>query len=357
MRVRLVRSNELLFRDVGDRKTQVVIYSGHSHVGGNVTASLRQSADSEGPKVMAFAVCNGAQTLFKVVNRHPETDFLTTRDISYFSHGLVLALGLLDGIAARHTYRQIRDGLRFAAFERPDNITIPEEQVYAAHLDLNGNGQPDVVGGVVERYFNVHDDHAADGKTDLRARAVDADPDAIDGHKVMDAVQFARTIAHTHQNYQGHFHASPIRGFDLHAWRSGGWYAGSVEDPAVRVVEERGADGKARQVVQVNRCYKHQSAYAIGALVCWEMVRRYTEMTGRAFDADAKAQAIILAGEMVYELYGTREEARAIFTALGERAGIRGLSADFVLDAVEAEEHGMGSATQLAKLRKQYAIA
>ncbi len=356
VRVRLVKSNREILRDLDRPEIDAIVYTGHAHLGGNVSEAVRLGPEQLGKKLLVFTVCRGAQTLHQVANRCPHSAVITTRDPSYFTNMMGVVLGTLQGVAARQTYAEMREAWQFDYRGEPkDNFILPGEERYARYTDFNRDGVADLTPFGVQRFFNVIDDHADGGKTDLRPRAVEAHADEIDAAKVIDAVHFARTIIDAHHEYNRTYGESPLARVSPASLIAGGWYDGALADPPVAVVEQRDAGGAAHLVVRVNKHYKDQSPFALGALVQLELVRHFA---GDSAGTPAnRGLSLLLAGEFLQQMYAPREEAQAVIAALGERLEVRGATWDALAAVFATDHHGFGSLDHVRQLSRALNLA
>ena len=71
-----------MFDRMGDAKTNVILYTGHSNLGGNISEELRKGNDEKGSKLVLMAMCRGKQNMFEVANKYPNAQFITTNSPS-----------------------------------------------------------------------------------------------------------------------------------------------------------------------------------------------------------------------------------------------------------------------------------
>jgi hypothetical protein len=63
LHVEIRKGDDDIFRDMGDPKVNVVVFSGHSDVGGVTELSLRTAPEQRGEKLVIGLQCRGVQTL------------------------------------------------------------------------------------------------------------------------------------------------------------------------------------------------------------------------------------------------------------------------------------------------------
>ncbi len=348
--IKLYKTHDEILRDMDDPKVHAVFYTGHSNLGGNVSEAIKSGPEANGTKFVQLQLCRGQQNIFEVANKYPNAHLSTSRDPHYFHNVMTVATNTLLGFAAREDYAAIdrRSDIESNNFIRPHE----ETRYQYVDQDRDGKMELDPTGG--DRFFDVVKREPDTSVADLRPRAETRPARDIDGEKVVDGVNFARTLI-TYHNDHGIPRGSPLAGIEGDRFVAAGWFDAGPNDPPVRISEERGADGKPVYKVSVNKSLSGQGTYALGALVQYEIFRHFAEKDGR-FTPKEKARALIATGEYLSYMYCTNAEAEAIMRAVGERAGVRNLRFSTVFQAIEADDHGYITDGQVRALMERVQI-
>jgi hypothetical protein len=329
-----------------------VIYSGHSNLGGNVSEAIKRGPEGNGDKLLSFQVCRGQQNLFEVMNKYPNAHLSTSHDPSYFANMMDISIGTLKGVARRDTYGGINEGTRMS-LRREDitNYIRPNEMRRFNFTDGDQDGQPEIGRDIRDRFFDVLVSEPASTRTDLEPRNETRPAMDIDGTAVMNGAMFARTLVTYHNKYGAG--DSPLAGIKGDRIEANGYFEGS--DEAVRIEETTGEDGKPVINVSVNKDYANQSAFAIGALIQFEMTRHFAEKDG-SFSPEDKARGLLMTGQYLAYMYTSHSEARGIMRSIGERAGLPNLGFQTVMDAIDADDHGYVTDGQVNALLNEVSI-
>ncbi|MFC1706689.1 hypothetical protein ACFL59_07695 [Planctomycetota bacterium] len=343
-RARLIKTHDEFTRDLDDPNVHAVFYTGHSNLGGNVSEAVKHGPDMNGDKLLYFKVCRGVQNLYEVANKYPNAHILTTRDKTPSSTRVDGVIGVLSGVARRDSYEGIRSGTGLGrGYER--NLVIPDELQRFEYTDMDFDGEPELGLDARDRFFDVLTREPDLVKTDLSPRTELRAASEIDATAVMNGINFARTLVSYHTKHGAS--NSPFRGVKGDRIEADGFFEGS--DDAIRVTETTGRDGKPVYNVAVNKAFADQSAYAIGALVQFELTRHFAEKDG-SFSKEEKARAILMTGEYLSYMYASNRESNAITRAIGKRAGIDNLRFNTVYEAIEADDSGYATDGQVDAL-------
>lgn len=352
-RATVVKSHDEFVRDIDDPNMHAIFYTGHSNLGGNVSEAIRRGPEENGQKMLSFLICRGQQNIFEVANKYPNAQLTTTLDPHYFANMDDAVEGRIRGVARRDTYDNMDAKTTFSGrWEKIDHFITPSEAERYRYTDLDFDGQPELGLDGTDRFYDVISRVPSEDRTDLVPRAEARAASDIDGTAVMHGVNFARTLI-TYHLEKGGIANSPLKGRmkDGDRFEAAGWFEGSGE--AVRIEQTRGEDGKPVYNVSVNKAYADQSAYAIGALVQYEILRQYGSKDG-TFSKEDNARALVMAGEYLAYMYVSRREANAIVRSIGKRAGADNLTFDMLRAAIDVDDHGYTTDKQVAALLENF---
>ncbi|GIW71980.1 MAG: hypothetical protein KatS3mg102_1522 [Planctomycetota bacterium] len=353
-RIRLIKSHQEFVRDMDDPNVHAIFYSGHSNLGGNVSEAVRRGPAENGKKLLHFGLCRGQQNIYEVVNKYPNAQLSTSHDPSYFANMMPLVKGVLQGVADRGSYDEINRQTHMAyRFEDVTNYIRPNELRRYEYVDHDLDGQPELGLDARDRFYDVLTRTPSRERTDLVPRPEPRAAIDVPGEALMNGVNFTRTLI-TYHVEKSHGRRTALHEVVGDRIEAAGWFEGPP-DEAVRVTEGVGRDGKPVYNVSVNKAFSQQSAYAIGALIQYEFTRHVLEKDGR-FTPEEKARALLMVGEYLSYMYCSTEEARAITRAIGERAGVRGLSFERLYAAIESDQSGYATDGQVRELMRRVTI-
>lgn len=282
VRLRLVEYASDVFATMADPGVHIVGYDGHSDIGRNMRRSLRRAPDMAGAKLVFYGLCAGKDALFRVRERYPKAQIMTSFNSSYFrtatgpdgqrrmveSENFNALMEVLSGIAERHDWATIRDSIRKNAIPPywrrlhalpggMNYITPIDTGLTASVLDSDRDGQADALDRLVNfNAFDVADDTAAE--------FVPRDPgrpaDALDGTDV----HVAANVCNTTVLY------NPLtkKYNDLGRIVGGGYADFGDAVPIVRVADIE-LDGEPAWALQVNHRYAHMSEEALRAVALY----------------------------------------------------------------------------------------
>jgi hypothetical protein len=357
VRLEVIKTHDEFMRDMDDPNVHCVFYSGHSNLGGNVSEAIRRGPGENGKKLLYLGLCRGQQNIFEVANKYPNAHLTTTQDPHYFVNMMDGIEGTLRGIARRDSWDGIQKGTRFSHryLEGEQNLIRPNEERRYEYVDRDRDGKAEITAAGRDRFFDLIEPGASRPRFDLVPRPEARPVEKLDGSAVMDGVNFARTLL-TYHAEKGHNAGSAVKHIEGDRVFADGWFDPKGSGDLVRVREEKGKDGKPVYQVAVSKDLAHQSTYAIGALVQYEMFRHFSEKrAGGTFTPEDKARALVATGEYLAYMYCSLDEADAILGAVGQRAGVRGLNYAAVEKAIDAGE-GYAGDEQTAALAKRLGL-
>lgn len=310
-RIELVQTHDGIFQEMDDPDVNMIVYTGHSNLGGNVSEELRLGTEEKSEKLVMLALCRGKQNMFEVANKYPSSHFITTDDPSYFSSVMPMSLGMIEGALQLKSYEEMkRDTPRIWDPNGNDNYFYPHEPKRYAHYDLDRDGVIDSRGAHVDRLYNVALKMPTATRTDGIVRKNDLKAEELDGTNVLHAVQFLNTLMTYHVDH-GH-HTSAFRRGDMDSFLSAGWFDGPPDE---KVRLEKNPDGKIE--VKVNKGLAEQSWAVLGTIVQFEVTRQLLkERNGGTLTAKDEARAALFAGQYLAYMYCSLDEAMAAVRAV-----------------------------------------
>ena len=143
----VVEKGELDFLEhMADPKTHVVMYSGHSALGGNGSQAVADAEPAQGehPKTVLIANCRGKDNYAEFHNKFPGQLLITTDGPTYSSAGEARVMAMWDMLARGESFAYMRkeSNIRFWD-ERADNYIYPDEMRRFRFLDADEDGKSD----------------------------------------------------------------------------------------------------------------------------------------------------------------------------------------------------------------------
>lgn len=345
-RIEVVQSHDGIFQKMDDPKTNVVLYTGHSNLGGNVSEELRLGADEKGSKLILMAMCRGKQNMHEVANKYPNSHFVTTDLPSYFSSVIPMALGMVDGCLNGRGYDQMKQASpSISDVGGKDNYFYPHEARRYDHYDVDKDGYLDGQGAHTDRLFNITLKPPTLKRTDGVVRLNDLDERNIDATNVDHAAQFLNTVVTYHVDH--HNNSSKLGPRDMDNFKAAGWFEGPINEK-VRVKTQ--PDGSVS--VSVNKGLFDQSWAVLGTIVQFEATKQLLqERNGGVLTKNDEARAMLFAGEYLAYMYCSQEEAEMGIAAIARDSKFfRGTNFGHLYKAVEADGHGYVTDAQMNEL-------
>lgn len=346
MRVEIVQSHDGIFQSMDDPDVNMIFYTGHSNLGGNVSEELRLGTEEKSEKVILLAMCRGKQNMFEVANKYPNSHFVTTDKPSYFSSVIPVALGMANGALRLDDYGGMKEKTRRIWDEGGNkNYFYPDEPRRYALYDLDKDGVIDSRGAHVDRLYDVALKKPDANRLDGVPRATSVSAEELDGTNVLHAVQFLNTLMTYHVDH-GH-HTSAFKSSDMDNFLSAGWFDGPLDE---KVRLEKTPDGKVE--VRVNKALAEQSWAVLGTLVQYEVVKQLlAERNGGTLTKKDEARAMLFAGEYLAYMYCSLDEAQAGIRAISrDSEHLPGTSFNDLYQAIDADGHGYVTDKQVEAL-------
>lgn len=345
-RIELVQSHDGIFTSMDDPKTNVILYTGHSNLGGNVSEELRLGANEKGSKLIMLAMCRGKQNMHEVANKYPSSHFVTTDNPSYFSSVMPMSLGMVDGCLNLRDYEGMKKQTpAIYDVNGKENYFYPHEPRRYAYYDVDKDGLIDGKGAHRDRIFNLTLRPPTTRRMDGVVRPNTLNPRELDGTHIDHATAFLNTLVTYHVDHGNH--TSKFTNSDMDAFIAGGWFDGPANEK-VRI--QKNADGT--MSVSVNKGLHDQSWAVLGTIVQFEVAKQLlTERNGGQLSKEDEARALLFAGEYLSYMYCSAEEAEQGIAAIAkDTKHFQGTRFGHLYKAVEADGHGYVTDAQMKAL-------
>jgi hypothetical protein len=345
-RIEVIQSHDGIFQKMDDPKTNVVLYTGHSNLGGNVSEELRLGPDEKSSKLIMMAMCRGKQNIHEVANKYPNSHFVTTDQPSYFSSVIPMSLGMVEGCLNQRDYAQMKEATpQISDMGGKSNYFYPNEARRYDHYDVDKDGYLDGQGAHTDKLFNITLRPPTVKRTDGVVRANDLDERNINGENVTHAVQFLNTVVTYHVDH--HNNTSKLGPGDMDNFVGGGWFEGPASE---KVKITKRADGKL--AVSVNKGLFDQSWAVLGTIVQFEVTKQMLqERNGGTLTKNDEARAMLFAGEYLAYMYCSQEEAEMGIASIAKDSKFfQGTNFGHLYKAVDADGHGYVTDAQMDAL-------
>lgn len=143
----VITKGELDFLDgMSDPKAHVLMYSGHSALGGNGSQAVSDAGPMKGeyPKLVFVANCRGKDNYAEFTNKYPTAHCIMTEHPTYSTSGQDRIAGLFDTLVRGNTYRYMRSITETEWWDEPaDNYFYPDEWRKFRFMDADADGKVD----------------------------------------------------------------------------------------------------------------------------------------------------------------------------------------------------------------------
>ena len=141
---KIKKTHKNILRDLSDSKVNMVVYNGHSQIGGTVEQALLQHSMKQprGRKLVALLQCVGTQTLPLLKARAPGADIITSKVPLYVAETPHLMRALYDGVEKGDSYHSLRRRVDKAAWGK-NRLVFPNQTASLGHVDYDMNGMLD----------------------------------------------------------------------------------------------------------------------------------------------------------------------------------------------------------------------
>lgn len=358
VKIRPFRNN--MFDQVGDDKTEMQIYTGHSNWGRNMRSSLDGVETGKGGegKLVFTDLCVGKGEMQQFRDKFPKADFVTTFNSSYFipgapgrepnSEGINAILATFDGIAARKDYASIADDVRKAnpwrsshAREGVDNNFIfpTDAAVRRRVLDADHDGQADLFDRLVDfNSFKPTEDAARDFQA-IEHRGAEV----LDGTKAHFASMTVTRLANYNERYSDETEGGQLV--------PDGFFNPGAEDKNLFRFERKEIDGKDGVTMKMNAHYAHMSEDALRAGASYEFARFINSERGELNPVDDKLHALLLASHSLKTDTGSQDN--RIWKAMLTAKGLPAIDRSAVERAKGMDEHNYAGGYQAVEELKE----
>ena len=157
VKVTITKGEMDFFDKMGDRKTHVILYSGHSSLGGNSSQAIDDAPYMKGtPKTVFVANCRGKDNTAEFVENFPEAMLISTRAPTYGDDENRRVKALYDMFAREESFAYMRKKIRFRLYDEPsDNYIFPDEIRALDYIDRDRDGHMDKSPVSSDPYFDV----------------------------------------------------------------------------------------------------------------------------------------------------------------------------------------------------------
>lgn len=153
-----VRKDELdVFEPISDPNVHVILYSGHSSLGGNGSQSIQDAGSMKGPhpKLILAANCRGKDNYAAFTKKYPNAHAIMTEHPTYGDSGQHRIDALFKTLARGETYSYMRSISEEPFWDEPaNNYFYPDELRKFRFMDVDGDGQLDKSKIGSDRYFD-----------------------------------------------------------------------------------------------------------------------------------------------------------------------------------------------------------
>ena len=192
--------------------------------------------------------------------------------------------------------------------------------------------------------------HTGEAKRDLKPVASKDTPQDLEGNKVMRGVNFANTFITYHHEHENDGRIP--KGVEDHI-TAGGFFVDPHSDDLCKITERK-VGSETFYDVAVNTKYADQETNAIGAGILYELNRYLTKkQNGGEYTAEDKLRGAVFAGEYCAYMAESYEQVDDVMHAIRDRYGFPPkLSWDVVNKAIDTDDHGYATPTQIDALKK-----
>jgi hypothetical protein len=158
----VVKKDELDYlAAMSDPKVHVILYSGHSAVGGNGSQAIQAAGKMVGkyPKLTMAANCRGKDNYPEFTNKWPTAHAIMTEHPTYGPSGQARVKALFETLAAGESYKYMRKLSEERWWDEPaTNYFYPDEKRKYRFMDSDEDGKIDLSKFGVDRVFDVDSD-------------------------------------------------------------------------------------------------------------------------------------------------------------------------------------------------------
>jgi hypothetical protein len=148
---------------LSDPDVHVILYSGHSAVGGNGSQAIQAAGSMVGawPKLLFSANCRGKDNYAEISNKAPTAHIIATEHPTYSDSGQARVKALFETMARGETYAWMRKQTEEPNWDEPGtNYFYPDQWKKFRFMDADEDGKVDASKIGVDALFDVERDHA-----------------------------------------------------------------------------------------------------------------------------------------------------------------------------------------------------
>lgn len=343
-----------VLRDIDDPTTQMIIYSGHSQLGGIMDASIAAAPkEMKGAKMIELFNCRGKQNAPDLLAKYPGAHVTNTFSSAYGSDDKLVLDAQLASIGARGDYDDVKKRLDGGQMLQPEsNYMLPNDKRNLSARDDDRDGLTDLSALGPDRFFDPGRAMTRGGQHVFSPGAIDDDPQQISGAKLDHALGYANT---TFFYYAEANKRAPLTVAQSDKMLSGGWFVGNA-DEKVRIKEVK-KDGVTYQQVSVNSKLAGRSREVIASTVLMEMQKHLAIKDHGAFTEKDKLAGAILVGGYLDLFVPYSDTINEVLDGFSKTYGFTGLTYDVYYEAAKKDGHdGTASAPALNYL-KQHGVS
>lgn len=346
----LRQDDQNVLRDIDDPATNMIIYSGHSQLGGIMDAAVAAAPkEMKGTKMIELFNCRGKQNAPDLLAKFPGAHVTNTFSSAYGSDDKQVLDATLQTIAARADYSDVKKRLDGANMLQPEsNYMLPNDKRNLAARDDDRDGLVDLSAIGPDRFFDPGKVAMRGGAHVFSPAAIDDDPQTLSGAKLSHAVGYANT---TFFYYAEANKRAPLTVAQSDKMIPGGWFVGPPEEK-VRITEVK-KDGVTYQQVSVNSKLSSRSREVITSTVLME-TQKYLAVKdhGKVTEKDMLAGVILVGGYLdLFVPYS--DTINEVLDGFSKSYGFAGVNYDTYYEAAKKDGHdGTASAPALAYLKQ-----
>ncbi len=316
----LVReTHKNILRDLHDSKVNMIVYNGHSQIGGTVEQALLQESmrQPRGRKLIALFQCVGTQTMPMLKGRVPNNDVITSKIPLYVAETPGLVKALYQGVEKGDGYHGLRRRMGKVAWGK-NRLVFPNQTASLKHTDFDVNGILDI--------------NQAAGNIQVLPRK-----QRKVAKSLMSGVHFLRTM----NPY--YVEKTPGAVFTLRQAKIPVVSKGiSTSDGAsVTNIRSRTVDGQKRFEISVNKSFNKAPRHFVGAASVFELQMHLQKNLAGKNDKRAKVRALAFTGEYLGLIPKNRTQAQKALNRVTRMNGLPKLNMYQVQNAI-AGDHVIG---------------
>jgi hypothetical protein len=340
----LKQDEQNVLRDMDDPEPQMILYSGHSQLGGVIDGSLAASPkEMAGTKLVQVYNCRGKQNQGDFLYKYPGVHLTSTFSSAYGSDDKLVLDATLQTLAARGDYADVNKRLiSINMIQGEKNYMLPHDSRNLATRDDDRDGVADLSANGADRFFDPGKLASRQGAHVFSPGALDDDPQELSAVKLSHAVGYANTSFFYFAEANK---AAPVTVAQADKLISGGWFSGPASQ-RVRVTETT-KDGQTWYSVSVNSKLASRSREVITSTVLMELQTYLAKKHhGRVTDDD-KLRGLMLVGGYLDLYCPYSDTINDVLDGFSKTYGFSGVTYETFYQAAKKDGHD-GTATRAA---------